>query len=100
MAGNRTRRLRYFLAVAEEQHITQAATPLGLQQSPLSQKIHALEKELGTKLFTRLPRGVELTPAGEGFLEDARALLSGVARAAARVRGLQQASAARGKAVE
>ena len=80
------RHLRYFLVVAEERHITRAAARLGLQQPPLSQQIHALEKELGTKLFTRLPRGVELTPAGEGFLEDARALLSGVERATVRAR--------------
>jgi DNA-binding transcriptional LysR family regulator len=45
-----------------------------------------LEKELGTKLFTRLPRGVELTAAGEGFLEEARAVLSGVERAIVRAR--------------
>jgi DNA-binding transcriptional LysR family regulator len=80
------RHLRYFLAVAEERHITRAAARLGLQQPPLSQQIHVLEKELGTKLFTRLPRGVELTPAGEGFLEEARAVLSGVERAAVRAR--------------
>jgi DNA-binding transcriptional LysR family regulator len=80
------RHLRYFLVVAEERHITRAAARLGLQQPPLSQQIHALEKELGTKLFIRLPRGVELTPAGEGFLEDARALLSGVERATVRAR--------------
>jgi DNA-binding transcriptional LysR family regulator len=80
------RHLRYFIVVAEERHITRAAARLGLQQPPLSQQIHALEKELGTKLFTRLPRGVELTPAGEGFLEDARALLSGVERATVRAR--------------
>src|SRR5580704_18078412 len=80
------RHLRYFLAVAEERHITRAAVRLGLKQPPLSQQIHALEKEVGTALFTRLPRGVELTPAGQGFLEDARALLSGVERAASRAR--------------
>jgi DNA-binding transcriptional LysR family regulator len=80
------RHLRYFLVVAEERHITRAAARLGLQQPPLSQQIQALEKELGTKLFIRLPRGVELTPAGEGFLEEARAVLSGVERATARAR--------------
>ena len=80
------RHLRYFVVVAEERHITRAAARLGLQQPPLSQQIQALEKELGTKLFTRLPRGVELTPAGEGFLEEARAVLSGVERATARAR--------------
>jgi DNA-binding transcriptional LysR family regulator len=80
------RHLRYFLAVAEERHMTRAAARLGLQQPPLSQQIHALEKELGTKLFTRLPRGVELTPAGEGFLEETRAVLSGVERASVRAR--------------
>jgi DNA-binding transcriptional LysR family regulator len=80
------RHLRYFLAVAEERHMTRAAARLGLQQPPLSQQIHALEKELGTKLFTRLPRGVELTPAGTGFLEEVRVVLSGVERAALRAR--------------
>jgi len=80
------RHLRYFLAVAEERHITRAAARLGLKQPPLSQQIRALENELGTTLFTRLPRGVALTPAGQGLLEDARALLSGVERAASRAR--------------
>src|SRR6201995_1505259 len=74
------RHLRYFLAVAEERHITRAAARLGLQQPPLSQQIHALEKELGIKLFTPLPLG------GEGFLEEARGLLSGVERATVRAR--------------
>ena len=75
------RHLRYFLAIAEEHSVTRAAERLHMQQPPLSQQLRALENELGFRLFDRLPKGVELTAAGRAYLEEARALLAGVARA-------------------
>jgi len=84
------RHLRYFVAVAQEMHFTRAAAQLGIGQPPLSQQIQQLERELGATLFLRLPRGIELTEAGEQFLEDARAILAAATRAAERAHHLGQ----------
>ena len=80
------RHLRYFIAVAEEGHVTRAAERLGMQQPPLSQQIQALERELAVQLFRRKPRGVELTDAGHALLDDARAILAHVDHAFATTR--------------
>ena len=70
------RHLRYFVAIAEEQSFTRAAERLWVAQPGLSTQIRRLEVELGVKLFERHTRGVDLTDAGEVFLERARAALA------------------------
>jgi DNA-binding transcriptional LysR family regulator len=66
------RSLNYFIAVAQEQNIGRAAVRLNISQPPLTRQIHQLEEELGTQLFIRTPKGVELTQAGELLFQEAR----------------------------
>ena len=68
--------LRIFVAVAEREHVTQAAQILNLTQSAVSAAISALERRHDVKLFDRIGRRVALTQAGRLFLGEARALLA------------------------
>ena len=80
--------LRYFAILAEELHFGRAAIRLGIAQPFLSQKIRTLEEAVGSPLFLRTSRHVELTEAGAAFLESARKTLSELQRGVHRVHAL------------
>ena len=65
------RHLRYFVAVAEELNVRQAAARLHLSQPPLSRQIHDLEDEAATKLFVRSKSEMRLAEGGRTFLKEA-----------------------------
>lgn len=75
MGGVELRHLRYFVAVAEEKNITRAAARLFVTQPALSRQIKELEKLLGITLLQRSSTGIDLTPAGQALLPQARELL-------------------------
>jgi len=77
------RHLRYFVAVAEHEHIGQAARVLRVSSSPLSRQIHQLEEEIGVPLLARVGRRVRLTEAGKVFQQEAREALARIDRAIA-----------------
>src|SRR5919205_265337 len=68
--------LRYFLAVAQTRHFTQAAELLGVSQPTLSKQIHTLERSLGGPLFDRIRGAVALTAAGEALLPLAQRVVA------------------------
>ncbi|VVM95333.1 Hca operon transcriptional activator HcaR [Pseudomonas fluorescens] len=70
------RQLRYFVVVAEEEHVGRAAERLHISQSPLSRQIAQLEERLGLTLFERSQQRIRLTRDGQTFLAETRALLT------------------------
>jgi DNA-binding transcriptional LysR family regulator len=74
------KQLRYFLAIAEEEHFGRAAKRLRVAQPALTRHMHKLEEELQVGLFDRLPRGIRVSAAGRALQEDARRVLADVAQ--------------------
>jgi DNA-binding transcriptional LysR family regulator len=95
MGAMELRRVRYFVAVAEELHFRRAAERLHLAQPALSQQVRKLEIELGVDLFHRTKRGVSMTTAGAAFLDEARRLLRHADEAARTARNAQTGTAGR-----
>jgi DNA-binding transcriptional LysR family regulator len=75
------KQMRYFLAVAEERNFTRAALRLHMAQPPLTRQIQALEEDIGTLLFLRTGKGVDLTEAGQALLDEVPNLLALAQRA-------------------
>ena len=86
------RQMRYVVEVAKERGFSRAAANLHVAQQAVSQQVKAVETALGVQLFERTNRGVELTAAGETFVQEARRALTAADRVAQRAQ-----AAARGE---
>src|ERR1700726_3061465 len=80
------RHLRYFVAVAEEENVSRAASKLHVSQPGVSHQIHDLEDEIGFPLFDRTAESVRLAMAGRIFLPEAREILQRTADAVKKAR--------------
>ena len=78
--------VRTFVAAAEAGQFQETAADLAITQQAVSKRIAALQRDLGVRLFTRTPRGAELTIDGQAFLPHAREVLRATERAVASVR--------------
>lgn len=83
------RQLQNVLVLADELHFRRAAETLDTAQPTLSQRISALEKELGVQLFDRTKREVHLTKAGRVFVDNVRPLVDQLDQAVRRTREAQ-----------
>ncbi len=72
------RQLQYAIQIAAERNFSRAAEKLHIAQPSLSQQLAKLEKEIGVLLFQRNTSSVELTHAGEKFIEQAQKIIDAV----------------------
>jgi DNA-binding transcriptional LysR family regulator len=84
------RKMRYFLAIAEERSFTRAAKRCHVAQASLSRQIRDVEISLDTRLFDRLPRDIRLTDAGRVFEKEASKALEHSRRAVSLVHALKR----------
>lgn len=90
-----SRRLQYFIVLAEELHFGRAAERVHISQPGLSDQIKALETELGVRLLERTSRRVKLTPAGEVLYKEGKFALADLAQAETRAQRAGQGVAGR-----
>ena len=82
--------LRYFLEVAQTQHMTKTAEKLHVAQPALTQSIRRLERDLGVELFSREGRNIRLTPCGRYFYDRLQPVLKELDGAVLDVKQLAQ----------
>src|SRR5690349_2095766 len=87
------RQMRYVIEVARGRSFSRAAENLHVAQQALSQQIKSVESQLGVRLFNRTNRGVELTPAGVVFVQEARRVVTAADRAVARTQAVAKGEA-------
>jgi len=88
-----TDQLRLFLTIVRHRSLSRAAAELDLGQATVSERLRALEREVGAPLFDRQGRGVALTPAGETFRPYAERALEVLREAGDAVKAAQAGSA-------
>lgn len=78
--------LKYFIAVAEYKSFTKAANQYYISQTAITQQIHTLEETMGVQLIDRGRRPISLTPAGNVFFQEAKAIVERMNAAVSKVR--------------
>ena len=82
------RQLEIFIATAEHLNLSRAAEALNITQPGLSKSLHRLQQEMGTRLYQRHGRGIELTESGRALLRHGRLIEAQMAEARSELSGI------------